>query len=45
MEDQAFVKSAESMSVELSYLGPADFGKLMAADHERYGKLVAELKK
>jgi tripartite-type tricarboxylate transporter receptor subunit TctC len=45
MEDPAFVKSAESMSVELSYIGPVDFGKLMAADHERYGKLVAELKK
>jgi tripartite-type tricarboxylate transporter receptor subunit TctC len=45
MEDPAFVKSAESMSVALSYLGPADFGKLMAADDERYAKLVAELKK
>jgi tripartite-type tricarboxylate transporter receptor subunit TctC len=45
MEDAAFIKSAESMSVALSYIGPADFGKLMAADHERYGKLVAELKK
>lgn len=45
MEDPAFVKSAESMSVALSYIGPAEFGKLMAADHERYAKLVAELKK
>jgi hypothetical protein len=33
------------MSVTLSYLGSADFGKLMAADHERYAKLVAEIKK
>ncbi|MDQ2079305.1 tripartite tricarboxylate transporter substrate binding protein [Xanthobacteraceae bacterium Astr-EGSB] len=45
MEDPTFIKSAESMSVTLSYVGPADFGKLMAADHERYAKLVAELKK
>jgi hypothetical protein len=29
----------------LVYLGPADFGKLMAADNERYAKLVAEIKK
>ena len=45
MQDPDFVKNAESMSVELSYVGPADFGKLMAADLERYAKLVADLKK
>jgi tripartite-type tricarboxylate transporter receptor subunit TctC len=45
MEDPVFVKNAESMSIVLSYVGPADFGKMMAADHERYAKLVAELKK
>ncbi len=45
MEDPAFMKNAADMSVALAYLGPADFGKLMAADHERYGKLVAEIKK
>lgn len=45
MEDPAFVKNAADMSVALSYIGPADFGKLMAADHERFGKLVAEIKK
>jgi tripartite-type tricarboxylate transporter receptor subunit TctC len=45
MEDPAFVKSAADMSVALAYLGPAEFGKLMAADHQRYAKLVAEIKK
>ena len=45
MEDPAFVKNAADMSVALAYVGPADFGELMAADHERFGKLVAEIKK
>jgi tripartite-type tricarboxylate transporter receptor subunit TctC len=45
MEDPAFIKNATDMSVALAYIGPADFGKLMAADHERFGKLVAEIKK
>jgi tripartite-type tricarboxylate transporter receptor subunit TctC len=45
MEDAAFVKNAADMSVTLAYIGPADFGKLMAADHERFGKLVAEIRK
>jgi tripartite-type tricarboxylate transporter receptor subunit TctC len=45
MEDPAFVTNAKGMSVELAYIGPAGFGKLMAADHERYAKIVAELKK
>ena len=45
MEDPAFIENAKSMSVELAYVGPAEFGKLMAADHERYAKLVADLKK
>jgi tripartite-type tricarboxylate transporter receptor subunit TctC len=45
MEDPAFVKQAAEMSVELAYLGPSDFGKLMAQDHERYAKLVQEIKK
>ena len=45
MEDPAFVKNAADMSVALAYIGPAEFGKLMAADHERYAKLVAEIKK
>jgi tripartite-type tricarboxylate transporter receptor subunit TctC len=45
MEDPTFVKNAADMSVALAYVGSADFGKLMAADHERYAKLVAEIKK
>lgn len=45
MEDPAFLKNAADMSVTLSYLGSADFAKLMAADHERYAKLVAEIRK
>ena len=45
MDDPAFVKNAADMSVALAYLGPAEFGKLMAADDERYAKLVAEIKK
>jgi tripartite-type tricarboxylate transporter receptor subunit TctC len=45
MEDPAFVRNAADMSVTLAYIGPADFGKLMAADHERFGKLVAEIRK
>jgi tripartite-type tricarboxylate transporter receptor subunit TctC len=45
MEDPAFARNAADMSVTLAYIGPADFGRLMAADHERFGKLVAEIRK
>lgn len=45
MGDPGFVKSATDMTVHPAYLGPAEFGKLMAQDHERYGKLVQEIKK
>jgi len=45
MEDPAFVKSATDMTVKLAYSGPVEFGKMMAADHERYAKLVPEIKK
>jgi tripartite-type tricarboxylate transporter receptor subunit TctC len=45
MEDATFVKNASDMSVALAYLGPTEFGKLMAADDQRYAKLVAEIKK
>lgn len=45
MDDPAFRKSAKDMAINLSYLGPAEFGKLMAHDHEFYGKLVREIKK
>jgi len=45
MDDPVFRKNAKDMSVELHYLGPEEFGKLIASDHEFYGKLVAEIKK
>ncbi len=45
MEDPVFVKNAKDMVVNLSYLGPEAFGKLMAQDDEFYGKLVKEIKK
>lgn len=45
MEDPAFAKNAADMSVALAYVGPAEFGKLMAADDQRYAKLVGEIKK
>jgi tripartite-type tricarboxylate transporter receptor subunit TctC len=45
MEDPTFVKNAADMTVQLAYLGPPEFGKLMAQDHERYAKLVQEIKK
>jgi tripartite-type tricarboxylate transporter receptor subunit TctC len=44
MQDPAFVRNAADMSVVLAYVGPAEFGRMMAADHARYAKLVAELK-
>jgi tripartite-type tricarboxylate transporter receptor subunit TctC len=45
MDDPVFKKNAKDMVVNLSYLGPEAFGKLMASDHEFYGKLVKEIKK
>ncbi len=45
MEDPVFIKNAKDMVVNLSYLGPEAFGKLMANDDEFYGKLVKEIKK
>jgi tripartite-type tricarboxylate transporter receptor subunit TctC len=45
MDDPAFKKSAADMAVNLQYLGPEDFGKLMASDNEFYGELVKEIKK
>jgi tripartite-type tricarboxylate transporter receptor subunit TctC len=44
MDDPVFKKNAKDMSVNLEYLGPKEFGKLMAEDHEFYGKLVKEIK-
>jgi tripartite-type tricarboxylate transporter receptor subunit TctC len=45
MEDPAFTQKAKDMAVMLSYLGPQDFGKRMAEDHESFGKLVEQMKK
>lgn len=45
MEDSAFTSKAKDMSVHVSYLDSEDFGKLLAKDHEFFGKLVKEIKK
>jgi tripartite-type tricarboxylate transporter receptor subunit TctC len=45
MDDPVFKKNAKDMVVNLSYLGPEAFGKLMAHDDEFYAKLVKEIKK
>lgn len=45
MEDPGFVKNAKDMAVNLDYKSPTEFGKLMAEDHEFYGKLISEMKK
>ncbi|HVP79523.1 MAG TPA: tripartite tricarboxylate transporter substrate binding protein [Thermodesulfobacteriota bacterium] len=45
MEDPVFQKNAKDMAVNLSYLGPEAFGKLMASDNEFFGKLIKEMKR
>ena len=45
MEDPAFKKSAADMAVSIHYLGPEDFGKLMASEDKVYADLVKEVKK
>ncbi|MEW6264613.1 MAG: tripartite tricarboxylate transporter substrate binding protein [Thermodesulfobacteriota bacterium] len=45
MDDPAFRKNAKDMAVNLQYLGPEAFGKLMASEHELNGKLIKEIKK
>ncbi len=45
MEDPVFQKNAKDMAINLHYLGPEAFGKLMASDHESFGKLIKEMKK
>lgn len=44
MDDPQFVKNAKDMSVNLRYLGPDDFAKLMASDDAYYATLVKEMK-
>jgi len=45
MEDPVFQKNAKDMSVNLDYMGPKEFGAMIAEDHESFGKLVQEIKK
>jgi tripartite-type tricarboxylate transporter receptor subunit TctC len=45
MDDPAFQKNAKDMAVNLQYLGPEAFGKLMASEDELFGKLISEMKK
>jgi len=45
MESPVFQKNAKDMAINLQYLGPEAFGKLMAAEHELFGKLIQEMKK
>lgn len=43
MEDPQFLENAEDMGVNLHYMGPDDFSKRMARDHEFFGNLVKEI--
>ena len=45
MDDPEFKQKAKDMSVNLSYVGPKDFGKLMANDDEFFAKLIKEMPK
>jgi tripartite-type tricarboxylate transporter receptor subunit TctC len=45
MDDPEFQSKAKDMSIKLLYLGPKEYGALMAGDHEAFGKLVKEIKK
>lgn len=45
MDDPVFKKNAKDMSINLDYMGPKEFGKMLAEDHEFFGKVVADIKK
>jgi tripartite-type tricarboxylate transporter receptor subunit TctC len=45
MDDPEFQAKAKEMSILVSYLGPKDFGALMARDDEFLGKLIKGMKK
>jgi len=45
MDDPVFQKNAKDMAINLHHLDPEAFGKLMAHDHESFGKLIKEMKK
>ena len=40
MADAGFMKNAKDMAVNLEYMAPSELGKVIAKDHEFYGKLV-----
>jgi tripartite-type tricarboxylate transporter receptor subunit TctC len=40
--DEALIKRVSEMGAELNTVGPVEFGKIIAADRARYGKIVAE---
>ena len=44
MDDPVLKKNATDMAVNLDYLGPEAFGKLIAGDHEFYKNLVKDMK-
>jgi tripartite-type tricarboxylate transporter receptor subunit TctC len=44
MDDPVLKKNAADMAVNLDYLGSEAFGRLIAGDHEFYGKLVKDIK-
>lgn len=44
MDDPVFKKNAKDMAVNLSYLGPEAFGKLLDHDDELFAKLIKEMK-
>jgi tripartite-type tricarboxylate transporter receptor subunit TctC len=45
MNDPAFKKNARDMSINLNYLGGADFGKLIADSDAKFGALIKQMKK
>jgi tripartite-type tricarboxylate transporter receptor subunit TctC len=45
MGDPVFQKNAKDMAINLHYLGPEAFGKLMAHDHDFFGDLIKAMKK
>jgi hypothetical protein len=45
MDDPVFQKNAKDMAINLHYLGPEAFGKLMAHDHDFFGDLIKSMKK
>jgi tripartite-type tricarboxylate transporter receptor subunit TctC len=40
--DTALVNKVTEMGSQLNIVGPAEFGRIIAADRQRYGKIVAE---